>query len=110
MKQIRQANEIIGMLERGDLNADLSNEIQRVLKELIDGAPPKGKLKGSVQVKLSFTVDSGSVEIEAAIESKLPKRARSRDFYFVTPEGGLSTEHPRQQDMFAAPREVRAAE
>lgn len=109
MSKIRQASDIIAMVERGDLNADLSAEISRVLKKLQDLAPPKGKVKGRVSLTMSFTVEGRTVEIDAAIDSKTPKATRGRSFYFLTPDAELSTEHPQQDDMFSGPREVRSA-
>lgn len=111
MKKIRQATDIIAILERGDLNADLTAEITKVLEALQEAAPPKGKaVKGEVTLKLKFAVEGASVEVESEIASKTPKRPRGRDFYFVTEDAALSTEHPRQSNMFDGPREVQAAE
>ena len=109
MKTLGQANEIIGKIERGDLNADLTAEIKAVLTRLQDLAPPKGKVKGRVSLTLNFTVEGKSVEIDSAIDSKTPKAQRSRSLFFLTPDGDLSTEHPQQTDMFPGPREVRRA-
>jgi hypothetical protein len=50
-----------------------------------------------------------TVAIEAGIETKVPKRQRGSSFYFLTPDGGISTEHPQQQEMFAGPRELKTA-
>lgn len=108
MKRITQASDIVALVERGDLNHDLSNEISKTLTELRDQAPPKGKVKGSVTLKLNFSVDGNSVEIEAAIDSKVPKRPRGNSVYFLTQDGALSTEHPQQDNFnFDGPREVR---
>jgi hypothetical protein len=110
MKRITQATDILGVLERGDLNHDLTGEIESVLKALRDLAPPKGKVKGSVGLTLNFQVEGQSVEIEASITSKVPKRQRGRSFYFLTQEGSLSTEHPQQSDMFNGPRAVASSD
>jgi hypothetical protein len=99
VKRIRDATQIIGMLENGDLANDLSNEISHVLEKLRDAAGPKGKAKGSVSLKLTFAVEGVSTEIDADIASKVPKLTRARSFFFVT-DDGLSTEHPKQMQMF----------
>lgn len=111
MKKIRQATDIIGVLERGDLNADLTAEITKVLAALQEAAPPKGKtVKGEVSLKLKFAMEGSSVRVESEFSSKTPKRPRGADFYFVTEDAALSTEHPKQTNMFDGPREVHAAE
>lgn len=109
-RQISTATDIIGMLERGDLNNDLTNEIRTVLKTLQDLAPPKGKVKGSVTLTLNFCVEGKNVEVESAIASKVPKAQRARSFYFVKEDGMLSVEHPQQDDLFVKPRVVKDAE
>ena len=98
MKRIRDATQIINLLEDGELVCDLSNEISFVLDKLRDAAGPKSNAKGSVTLKLNFCVEGVSTEIDAEIASKTPKNKRGRSFFFVT-EDGLSTEHPKQLSM-----------
>lgn len=108
MKRIRDAQTIIGLLEGGELAADLGRQITETLaflKEASSG-PRKAKAKGSVVLKLSFEVEGGAVTIAAEVESKRPKPTRGSSFYWVTDDGALSTEHPQQTDMFAGPREA----
>lgn len=100
MKKIREATQIIGMLERGETAAALTDEIENALKSLQGLAGPKTKAKGTVTLKLSFAVEGQQVEVEADISSSLPKSKRGRSFYFLTQDAALSTEHPQQQDMF----------
>jgi hypothetical protein len=108
MKRIRDATQIIGLLEDGDLASDLSNEIQHVLDKLRDAAGPKRAAKGSVTLKLNFEVEGVSTTIDADIASKTPKAKRSSSFFFVT-DDGLSTEHPKQVQMFPEDAEKRSA-
>lgn len=107
MKEMRQAHELIARLERGDLNHDLSTAIEETLKTLQDRAPPKGKAKGQVKLTIDFTVQGNTVDIDASIDTKVPKPIRARSTYFVTPAGAISTEHPQQDDTFEKPRVVR---
>ncbi len=99
MKGIRDANTIIGLLEDGDLAADLSTEIQKVFQALRDQAGPKTSAKGSVTLTMNFEVEGVSMEVDASITSKIPKPKRGKSFFFVT-DDGLSTEHPKQANMF----------
>lgn len=110
-KTLERASDMVAVLEGGDLNHDLSNEIQKALAELQDLAPAngKGKVKGSVTLKIDFTVSGKTVEVDTNFTSKLPKRPRASSTYFITPDAKLSTDHPQQQQLFDGPREVRAA-
>lgn len=108
MKQIRDVQTIIGLLKNGNLAPELSRELSNALIELREqvGNRPKAKAKGKVTLTLGLEVEAGAVSITANIESKLPKQPREASFYWITPEGALSTEHPQQMNMFGGPREV----
>jgi len=110
-KPLSQASDIVAVVEDGELNHDLSAEIQKVLSELQDLAPAsgKGKVRGSVTLKIDFTVSGKTVEVDTTFASKVPKRPRSTSIYFVTPDAKLSTEHPQQESMQFGPREARDA-
>lgn len=108
MKKIRDAQTIIGMLEGGEVAAAFGTELTDTLAKLKErcGNRPKGKIKGSVTLKINLEVEGSTVTIDADIDSKVPKPARGSSFYWVTDDGSLSTEHPQQTDMFAGPRDA----
>lgn len=107
MKKIRDAQTIIGMLEGGELAQALSGDITETLtklKSLSDTMGRKAKVKGKVTLTLDFEVEAGSVNVQAGIDTKVPKAPRGSSFYWITDDGSLSTEHPQQTDMFSGPR------
>lgn len=108
MKRIRDAQTIIGSLEGGEVAAALGQEIVDTLQALKEhaGDRPKAKAKGKVSLVLSLEVDGDSVTIGTEITSKRPKPVRGNSFFFVLDDGSLSTEHPRQIDMFGGPRDA----
>lgn len=109
MKKIRDAQTIIGMLEGGELAAQLSTDISETLtklKTLSETMGRKAKVKGKVTLALDFEVEAGAVTVLAGIETKVPKAPRGSSFYWVTDDGSLSTEHPQQTDMFGGPRDA----
>lgn len=109
MKLIRDAQVLIGSLESGQLLADLSNKVMETLAELKNQSGPKRTVRGSVTLKLNFAVEDAKVTIENEISNKVPARPRSSDFFWVTDDGALSTQHPKQLDMgFDGPRAVPA--
>jgi hypothetical protein len=65
--------------------------------------------KGSITLKLSIAPGkSGQVEIVDTITSKLPEFTRSTSLFFVTPEGNLSRNDPRQGELPGVRRVVDA--
>ena len=111
MKKIRDFGQIVGLLENGQLNPALSAEVGETLEKLssMSDDNPNATFKGSVTLKLALTVKDGMVTIGADFESKTPKRPRKNSVFWVVEDGALSTEHPRQHDMFS-PRAVSAEE
>lgn len=109
MKKIRDFSQIIGLLENGQLNPALSSEISTTLNALYDLSESKegSTVKGSTTLKLDFAVKDGMVTIQTDFKSVVPKRPRKNSVFWVVDDGALSTEHPRQHDMFG-PREVSA--
>lgn len=78
MKKIRDAQTIIGMLEGGELAQQLSGDITETLsklKDLSDTMGRKAKVKGKVTLTLDFEVEAGSVNVQAGIDTKVPKAA-----------------------------------
>ncbi len=108
MKIIRDGQALIGMLEGGELNQEMSTKLTETLGELgaMSDDNPKVVHKGNLTLKLDFAVANGMVTINADITTKTPKRARKSSVYWVTESGSLSTEHPQQHDMFSGPRDV----
>jgi hypothetical protein len=109
VKLIRDASVLISALEQGQLVADLSTEVRNTLQTLKEMSGPKRKVKGSVTLKLSFSVEDNVTTVNADLTAKVPAKPRSSDLYWVTDQGELSTQHPRQIDMgFDGPRAIRS--
>ncbi len=106
MAKVRDVNTLLGMLERGrairDANAKFG-DLMKVLHEL-GIEEPKKVFKGSVTIKIGVAVKDGVATIEATSEAKVPKATPGQALFFVDGDGDLSTESPRQPDMF--PRKV----
>ena len=108
MQRIRGSNTIIGILENGEVVPRLSKELLETFLALKEhtGDRPKVKAKGSVTLKLNIEVVDGTVTIEADIGSKRPKQVHGSSHFWMLEDGSLSTQHPKQIDMFGGPREA----
>lgn len=83
MKIIRDSQALIGMLEGGELNQEMSTKLTETLGELgaMSEDNPKVVHKGNLTLKLDFAVANGMVTINADITTKTPKRARKSSVY-----------------------------
>ncbi|CDZ43061.1 hypothetical protein F4V91_08115 [Neorhizobium galegae] len=109
MQVIRDAQTLIGMLESGELNQEMSTKLSETLEKLLELSDdrPNVTYKGGVSLKLNLSVKNGMVEINAEIPPPtLPKLPRKSTVYWLIEGGQLSTEHPQQHDMFGGPREI----
>lgn len=102
MKRIRDAAVILPLLDRGEVVAELSRVLNETLRAMVEQSAdrPKVKIKGKVSLTLDLVMESGAVQITADIAAKAPKPPRGTSFFWTTPEGELTTEHPTQIDMF----------
>lgn len=107
MKKIRDMTQIIGLLENGEFNPAVSKEAQNTLNDLYEMAEtsPGRTFKGSTTITLDFEVKDGTVIVRSDFKSKTPKRPRKVSMFWIVDDGALSTEHPKQHDMFTM-REV----
>lgn len=105
--KLREATQIIGMLENGKFNADLSDDIAKTLATLLEMSEQSEghTFKGKTTIVLNFAVKDGATIIGAKFDSTTPERPRRNTMLFNLDDGTLSTEHPRQTDMFS-PRAV----
>jgi len=109
--KIRDATQILAMLERGEFATAVTEKLQEVIDACRDAATPKVTSKGSITIKLNVEVQGVQITFYGEVDGKTPKVARGSSIYFLAPDGSISTEHPQQMDMFpqAAERMTREA-
>ncbi|MDQ0349768.1 hypothetical protein [Ancylobacter vacuolatus] len=110
MAIVHDGLQIVGMVDDGDLAAELSAEILRVNAAIKERAGQKGKAKGTVTLVLNLEQEGGILAITGDIKVALPKKKRGASMYWVMTDGAISTEHPQQMNMFSGPRGVNARE
>jgi hypothetical protein len=101
VSKIRNTTQMLGLIGDGDLLAELDEKMVALNTTLVaqTAGRKKTKAKGSITLKLDFVVEDGTVTITPDIAVKEPKPARSTGFFWVRPDGTLSTEHPSQTRM-----------
>ena len=111
MKIIRDPQALIGLLENGEFADAYRRELTETIAALNETAGPRGKASGHVTLKLDIKLENGMAQITPSLTSKRPKEGHGASLLWVTEDGELSTEHPRQHDMFpSGPRAVEPAE
>lgn len=99
--------QFLTMLEDGELNAELSQEVRELNALMNDYAAENG---GSAKAKLTITIDfalkAGVFEIISKFAVKKPEMKRRRTMAWSTDGNNFSPNNPRQLNMFEKPRDV----
>ncbi len=98
IRTIRKFDETLGLLNRGRFAEKCDEHLTHALETL--EALPGEKGTATITVTLTVTYDSGRVDLKPSVKSKLPEEKAFSGTPFWVHEGGLSTQHPSQHDMF----------
>lgn len=109
MTKIRDLNTLVGMVDRGLVIRESNAKFADVLETLhtMSAEAPKRKVKGKITLEVDIEVVNGVATISASVKAKKPEPERGASLFWLTSDGGLTTEHPQQVDMFR-PREIDA--
>ena len=97
-RPIRRFSEVLGLLDRGAFEDACDAALSEALTTL--ESLPKEKGTATITIEMTIAYDTGRIDIEPKIKSKLPEEAFGRT-PFWSYDGALSTQHPSQIDMFA---------
>lgn len=107
-RPIRRMTELLGLLDRGNFERACDEALGDALQTL--EALPKEQGTAKITIELTIAYDSGRVDVQPVLKSKLPEgQAFGRTPLWVA-DGTLSTQHPNQTDMFVREAEKPAAE
>lgn len=94
--RLRTFTDTLASLERGDIVDELNNAMLEIIRTLQE----RGKGKAALTLTVSFDADGERIDIDCDVKTHLPKKTRRRTPFWIA-DGALSTQHPRQTDMFA---------
>lgn len=93
----------LGTLAGGQAEQDLSKELQALIRKLQVDARSKGQdgtSRGELTLKLKVTVDAAAhANVDYTTAVKEPPKRRPKSVVYVTNEGHLVYENPRQQKL-----------
>lgn len=104
--EVHTFRAFLHQIDGGKLEEEVTEKLGEIAQRLQDhiekfGGEPKATLK----LNFKFKLKKGVVEIDADYECKLPKAPAAGALMWPV-KGGFTVNHPRQQEMFAGPREV----
>ena len=91
--------------QSGELNTELTREMNVLTAALQKRAAESGKAKGEITLKISFELESnGLVAINAEAKVKAPGPRKTKEIRWVDENGRLVAEDPRQTKLPLASR------
>lgn len=91
----------IRVQEDGDLNAELSDALRTLAKELADHAlTNNGKAAGKLKLEIGFSLDGRVFTIKSKFKVDLPEGKRPPSVMWMTEDGRFSPSNPAQLNMF----------
>lgn len=106
-RPIRRVSELLGLLDRGNFERACDEALSDALAHLESLPKEQGTATITVEIKIAY--DSGRVDIQPVLKSKLPEgQAFGRTPMWVS-GGALSTQHPNQTDMFVREADTKTA-
>lgn len=92
---MRGFTDVVGDLRRGAVTAELND----ALAEVVEAVRESGK-QGEVVLKLCFKPNgNGAVFVTDSIRKKIPEPVKADSFFFITADGSLVRNDPRQEEM-----------
>lgn len=102
-RRTRPFADVLTSLRRGKTHRELSDAMQELSLAVIE-THRAGTI--TLTIKVSKSKASGMVEIDDTVKVKLPEPDRSSSMFFVTDDGNLSKDDPRQLSLDVGPVRV----
>lgn len=94
---MNQFVDVLQQIQYGSLNEELSEKLQKLVQ-----ACESTQRLGSISLTLKLKPgrgNSGQMEITPIVKVQIPEAERGSAILFVTPEGHLQTQDPRQKNL-----------
>jgi hypothetical protein len=91
---------VFAQLEEGTFHEEASEELRKLSLKLKEHAETNGSAKGKMIITLNLQVDKGLLIIDPNLEVKAPRARRKSSVMWITEEGNLSVDNPKQQSLF----------
>lgn len=87
--------ETLKEIRFGELSEELNKEMSKVVLA-VENTGKTGELTITLKLKPS---GSGALEVIDIVKSKIPELAKDSSLFFISPEGNLVRNNPRQMDL-----------
>jgi hypothetical protein len=99
--------QLVAMLEDGDLHHDTSRDLQKLVSDMTNHMLEHGgKVKGTIDLKIKFSLEDGVFEISGEHKVTSPKSPRGKTIMWSDGKGNLTPHNPKQRSLFGSVQAV----
>ncbi len=105
MEQISEFNSLLLQLENGGLHTELNGRMKELIAYMLThGAESGSKLKGSIALKIEFTLEKERFAVKPEVTVRVPKimtpnLPRPATMLYATADNALSRTDPKQREL-----------
>lgn len=94
--------QMIGVMDQGQIANELNTSWNELIRTLLSLEVNEGvrKSKGSLSIKIGVEYEDGTVKLKVEEKITSPKAPQRASVFWVTGDGRVTPENPRQMSMF----------
>jgi hypothetical protein len=96
---IKNFSTLLQALEDGELNSDLTHDLENVVRELQEAVDRGVSRKSTITVKIELKAERGVIELAGSYAIKDPPKTRRRTLMFIHAGKFLSRQDDRQHAL-----------
>jgi hypothetical protein len=97
---VRSVHRLLEIHDDGDELARINEDLSKAMDEMSTRHQDGEKAKAKLTITLDLETHAKGVTVAVSHELKLPKRPPAKSEFFVTEDNQLTTQNPRQREMF----------
>lgn len=98
--QIRSIARLLDIHDDGDTQALINQSLAKAMDDMVTRQQNGEKAKAKLVITIDLECSPKDVTVALSHELKLPKRPTATTSFFLDDEKCLSTQNPRQREMF----------
>lgn len=104
---VRSVHRLLEIHDDGDELARINDSLGKAMDEMSGRHSDGEKAKAKLTITLDLETHAKGVTVAVSHELKMPKRPAAKSEFFVTDDNQLTTQNPRQREMFGGRDMVR---
>lgn len=97
---VRSVDKLLALHDDGDELKRINEDLAAAMEEMAVRHGDNEKAKAKLVITFDMETHNKGVSIAVSHELKMPKRPANKSEFFVTDDNQITTQNPRQREMF----------